>query len=255
MAWNPRISRYLCAIATVALLVASFIQAQTLSTADPDPGSIPQTIPQTIADALRQISDKAGVIFVGEVVAIRPHDDGNFTSGFIEINFRVDQAVLGCTSGGTYTLREWAGLWSGNDRRYQVGQHLLMVLRSPGASGMSSPVGGMDGAIPIRGGGVAPLANDASTLSQISIVDLRWLGATLLHPASYTLHSTMAPTPLTVLQQTAPASSRNLSGESIANSFVPEDSSSRASVPLQQASVGTVVKLLSSWQKVPHDVR
>jgi hypothetical protein len=208
-------------------------------------------MPQNVEDVLHQMSDKADVIFIGQVLAIRPHDDGGTTAGYVEIDFRVDQAIRGCTV-GAYALREWAGLWSGDARRYQAGQRLLMMLHAPGVGGLSSPVGGMDGAIPIRGeANTSPLAEAAAvTTPPVPEVDLRWLGAKVAHPVSYLLQPILSPTPLTVGEQTAPAS--NL----IASPTVPQgDGSSRASIPGQQASVDTVVQLLSSWKEATDDVR
>jgi hypothetical protein len=134
--------------------------------------------------------------------------------------------------------------------RYKVGQHLLMMLRAPGPTGMSSPIGGMDGAIPIRGGGATSLFSTTSAASQVPVVDLRWLGARLLHPVSYTLHAPMLPTPLTLSQQISPVHADEL----IADATTMEaDNDNRASVPVQQAPVNTVVKLLASWQRTTHD--
>ena len=132
------------------------------------------------------MSDRADVIFIGQVVGVHPHDDAGAASGYVEIDFRVDQAIRGCTA-GTYVMREWAGLWAGDARRYQPGQRLLMMLHAPGPSGMSSPVGGMDGAIPIRGlASASPLATAASNPTA-PVADLRWLGAKILRSQSYTL--------------------------------------------------------------------
>lgn len=206
--------------------------------------------PQTVEEALHQISNQADVIFAGHVIAIRPHNKEAVTSGYIQIDFGVDQGIRGCVSGETYTLREWAGLWAGNPDRYQVGRRLLMMLRAPGASGMSSPVGGMDGAIPIRGGGAPSLLSGPSTLSQISVVDLRWIGAKLLHPMSYMLQTPLQPTPLGLSQQALPRT-KNLIADLIITTE--SDSSGRASTPVHQASVDTVVRLLTSWQKASHD--
>jgi len=210
-------------------------------------------IPKTVEDVLHQMSDKADIIFVGQVVALHPSIEGGTASGTVAIDFHIDQAVRGCSVGGTYVLREWAGLWSGNNQRYQIGQRLLMMLRAPGPSGLSSPVAGLDGAIPVHHGITATPLSDASAASQISVVDLRWLGAKLEHPASYRLQSVLSPTPLTLSQQMASASAP--SGELIANSVTAEDSSSRVSVPIQQASVDTVIQLLASWRKAASDVR
>jgi hypothetical protein len=163
-----------CALAIAALLMATLPLM-----APPADGQVAATQPETVVDILHQISDKADVIFAGQVVAIRrPNDD------VVEVEFRVDQAIRGCTVGTLYILREWAGLWAGDTQRYRVGQSLLMLLHAPSAAGMSSPVGGLDGAIPIRqGGAVMPLAGTA-TPPQPPFVDLRWLGAKLPHAIS-----------------------------------------------------------------------
>jgi hypothetical protein len=202
---------------------------------------------QNVEDVLHEMSDKADIIFVGQVVAIRPHDGGGMGAGFVEVNFQIDQAIRGCT-GGTYSLREWGGLWSGNADRYQVGQRLLMMLRAPGASGMSSPVGGLDGAIPIRGmADGSPLATAAPA---VPMADLRWLGAKVLHPVSYVLQAALAPAPLMLGQQTVASSNPIVNPIGSA-----EDSSSRASAPVQQATIDTVVKLLTSWKRATDDSR
>ena len=86
--------------------------------------------PQTVVDVLHQLSDKADVIFAGQVMAIRRPDDG-----VVEVEFRVDQAIRGCVAGAPYVLREWAGLWAGDNQRYRVGQRLLMLLHAPSAGG------------------------------------------------------------------------------------------------------------------------
>ncbi len=108
----------------------------------------PAPVPLTLQDALHQMSDLAGIIFVGEVLAIRHRAREQGASGVVEIDFRIDQAVRGCTAGSTYTLREWAGLWEGGDERYRPGQRLLLMLHSPGPSGITSPVDGMN--VPFR---------------------------------------------------------------------------------------------------------
>src|SRR6185312_10537130 len=100
------VSRYLCAMAAMALLAASFSRAQ-----DAPAASLP--MPQTVEDVLHGMSDQADVIFLGEVVAVRAHEDKGVASGYVEVEFHIGRAIRG-VSGDTYTLREWAGLWSGN---------------------------------------------------------------------------------------------------------------------------------------------
>lgn len=242
---------YLRSLLAVVLLFAGILQAQTFSSANP--GSV--VAAQSVEDVLHQMSNRADIIFVGQVVAIRSHEDGGAASGTVEVDFRVDQAIRGCTA-GTYVLREWAGLWAGDSRRYQPGQRLLMMLHAPGASGMSSPVDGMDGAIPIRGVADASQFAAAPTSAAVPVADLRWLGARIVHSQSYVLQAELTPTPVTIAQQMARPDAVVVPGELIVAPVASrEDSSSRFSTPAQQAAVATVVKLLTSWQKVTDDVR
>jgi hypothetical protein len=206
--------------------------------------------PQTVVDILHQFSDKADVIFAGQVLAIRRPNDG-----VVEVEFRVDQAIRGCTAGTPYVLREWAGLWAGDNQRYRVGQRLLMLLHAPSAAGMSSPIDGLDGAIPIRqsGAAMAP-GDDLATPSQPPYVDLRWLGARLQRSVSY--RSEPAPAVKPVDMQTPSfgeemprmGTSRSVRGLAAINPVSDNASGSDASVPAQQASVNAVIDMLSSWQ-------
>jgi hypothetical protein len=217
--------------------------------------------PQDIETALHQMADKAGVIFVGRVVKVQRRDGGSVASGVVEVTFEVDQAVRGC-SVGSYVLREWAGLWEGDAERYRAGQRLLMLLHAPGASGMSSPVDGMDGAIPIVRGGAALLVANSSARQAPPAVDLRWVGTKLLHPVSYgsdvarPAHSSSKPTQGVV---TARAVSGGPGGSVVEAApitvFSGSEGPGSASVPAQQASVDTVVGMLVAWQKVQHAVR
>jgi hypothetical protein len=244
MARNLRIFRGWLGLLTAALLMG-IAPAQTPSSANS--GGIAS--PQDVEDVLHRMSDRADIIFVGQVAAIRPNDGDGMAAGFVEIDFNVEQPIRGC-AGGTYVLREWAGLWSGNAHRYQTGQRLLMMLHAPGASGMSSPIGGMDGAIPIRGvADASPLAVSWAN-APVPVADLRWLGAKVLHTTSYVLQPVLSPAASIMHQQMASAA--NL----IVNPTASEDDgSARVSTPAQQASVETLVKLLTSWKKATDNVR
>jgi hypothetical protein len=194
--------------------------------------SVAAAPPQTVEDALHEMSGAAGVIFAGQVLSVRVVQGSGGAPGVVEVVFRVDQAVRGCTAGGTYVLREWQGLWGGGDARYRVGERLLMLLRSPGASGLSSPVGGTDGAIPIRGVesqiGSGAAVSAASAAAPEPMVDLRWVGARMLRTAS-----------------SATANGSGLvSGASVGSG----SSAVVASTASPGASVGTVVGLLNSWE-------
>jgi hypothetical protein len=197
----------------------------------------PSPAPQTIEEALHHMSDLAGIIFVGEVTAIRDTPGQQGASGIVEIDFRIDQALRGCTAGSTYTLREWAGLWEAGDQRYRIGQRLLMMLHSPTDSGVSSPVDGMNGAIPI----VPPISSSPTSGSPNSgsqmlataasatpppFADLRWIAAQLARPAPYT-------TP-----------GAQVTAESLP-SILPATTLDQA----QQTPLPAVVQMLASWQK------
>ena len=138
---------------------------------------------------LLQMASHAGVIFSGEVVSVE------HGGGFVDVRFRIDEAVRGCAQGGTkkstYVLREWGGLWTGRPDRYRTGQRYLMVLTARGPAGMSSPVGGTDGAIPLIATGTAPIADAAGVAppdmgvgSPALAVDLRWIEARAVRPVA-----------------------------------------------------------------------
>jgi hypothetical protein len=238
-----RTSLPLRALSLAALLMALLAAGQT-------PAAEPVVQPQTVVDILHQFSDKADVIFAGQVLAIRRPNDG-----VIEVEFRVDQAIRGCTAGTPYVLREWAGLWAGDNQRYRVGQRLLMLLHAPSAAGMSSPIGGLDGAIPIRQGSAAMASGDpVATPPQQPYVDLRWLGAKLPHAVSYPSEPVAAVKPL----DSQPSFYGQVAGHGIASNSISsiarkpafdKASGSNASVPAQQASVNAVMGMLSAWQK------
>jgi hypothetical protein len=223
---------------------------------------VAQTLPQTTDDALHAMSQIAGVIFAGQVVAVRRHEAIDGATGVVEIEFAVEDAVRG-VSGDTYTLREWAGLWPAGDAPFCAGQRFLMLLYAPGASGLSSPVGGMDGAIPIRGGGVpntqataatvaGPEARLAATSTAMAIatatdgrvVDLRWVATRIVRPVSYRLetlaHPTGLPSPVHANALTAAPANVDDSGPA-------SDS--------QGETYTTVLGLLHSWERDDHAAR
>ncbi|HWB32471.1 MAG TPA: hypothetical protein VG714_04795 [Acidobacteriaceae bacterium] len=146
-----------------ARLALTLLTAPALASAQ-IPAQLPAP-PATASDALHQMADQAGIIFTGQVTAIRHPRSTPGSTGVVEIDFAVTDSVLGPASGSVYTLREWAGLWPANDTPFAVGRRYLMLLHAPGASGLSSPVGGQDGAIPILGAGPAaqPQAFDTRT--------------------------------------------------------------------------------------------
>jgi hypothetical protein len=159
-----------------------------------------QAPPATAEAVLVEMASHAGVIFAGQVLQIT-HADQN---GYVEIKFQVSVAVRGCSSDRPYILREWAGLWSGGQQRYEVGQRLLMVLTAPGKSGLSAPVNGTDGVIPVlanaqpalmQGANPAP-ADTGVSQQEAFLADLRWVRAQAVRgiaPAAATAPIAKAP--------------------------------------------------------------
>ena len=137
------------------------------------------TVPAEAQAELTSMVARAGVIFAGHVLGIARSE------GFVDVTFRIDEPVRGCNKLGVYVLREWAGLWSGEAARYRVGERLVMLLAARGPSGMSAPVGGDEGIIPIAATASEPLADasgiapaeDGSAAADVNgmAADLRWV--------------------------------------------------------------------------------
>jgi hypothetical protein len=116
---------------------------------------------------IRQITQRAGFIFVGRVAsvaAVAPLAPGTVRT--VEITFQVEQAIRGTRAGETLTIREWPGLWRGEER-YRVGQRMLLVLYPPSKVGLTSPVGGAAGRFAV----------DRSGRVVLSPIQQQWLNA------------------------------------------------------------------------------
>ena len=153
------------------------------------PGVDAQGSVTTLQAALRTMAEQADVVFLGTVESVtrvsgEPRGGGFGGSDSVEVRFRVEQAVRG-VSGASYMMREWGGLWTGGERRYLVGERRLMLLHRPSALGLSSPVAGMEGAIPVRGNGARVSKASVTTAKAQGNADLRWIAAKLVRPVRY----------------------------------------------------------------------
>jgi hypothetical protein len=223
--------------------VAQEVSGTTLAQAPVEQAPLAQTssaqitAAQSANDALQEMTRLAGVIFTGQVVGVRRLVGVNGATGVVEITFAVEDAVRG-VSGRTYTVREWAGLWPAGDTPFCVGQRYLMLLHAPSASGLSSPVGGMDGAIPIRGG-LAASTETASAGTVVGnsapvdgrVVDLRWVGTRVVQPLAYRTKTE------------ADVRARIDSGTVV---------SAASNSASQTAAYTTVVGMLRGWEKANH---
>ena len=157
----------------------------------------------SVGAALRNLASRSGVAFVGRVVEI---DRG---TGVVTVKFLVEQQLLGAV-GATYTLQEWAGLWSAGQHRYSVGERVAIFLHAPGKAGFSSPVDGMDGILPVvqesadseplldvrrvaarvqrqTGEPIADESNGAMKLTDVTPVVAGWNNAPRLEPVRHPL--------------------------------------------------------------------
>ena len=154
----------------LALVLTALCAAAVAQQADFQPGVVPltelsHTTQASVAEVLRSLASRAGLVFVGQVESITPR------GGVMEIVFSVQKQVLGDV-GSTYTLREWAGQWAGGQQRYRVGQRAMVFLYAANAGGLSSPVDGMAGVVPL-----IPMDADVDPL-----IDVRWLAAKVARP-------------------------------------------------------------------------
>ncbi len=188
------------------------------------------------------MTELAGVIFTGQVVAVKRHDPANGAAGVVEIQFAVEDAVRGVT-GGTYTLREWAGLWPGGNEPFRVGQRYLMLLHTPSAAGLSSPVGGMDGAIPIRGG----------TTGDSRVVDLGWVATRVVQPTIYVGTAGQGAMGGPILATASARLSSSPAATKVADANAPIEGVSASAQ--QTAPYSTVLGMLRRWETEDNGAR
>jgi hypothetical protein len=114
--------------------------------------------PGRVPAELQPVARRAGTIFSGRVISVVPaRSDSPGRVPTVTITFQVEQAVRGVKAGQTFSFREWTGLWSTGER-YRVGQRLLLFLYTPSRLGLTSPVGGPSGRLPIDSHGQVVLA-------------------------------------------------------------------------------------------------
>ena len=118
-----------------------------------------------VGEVLHDLAARAGVVFVGRVESIE------IKGGVTEVAFSVQKPVIG-EVGTTYTVREWGGRWAGGQEHYRIGQRALIFLYAPNEAGLSSPVDGMAGVVP-----VIPMGADADPM-----IDVRWLETRVERP-------------------------------------------------------------------------
>jgi hypothetical protein len=130
----------------------------------PRQGDAPRgTLPpaSSTAEVLAELVREAGVIFAGEVYAIRmPEGEANpGTSGglhslnpqAVQIEFRVDHGVRGASVGSPFVLHESLEQWRQQAPPIALHDRAIVFLYPPDQSGLSAPVGGPAGVLPLAG--------------------------------------------------------------------------------------------------------
>ncbi len=184
-----RPARSLMSLAIVPILCLPSAQPKasaqlSIETSSQIPGS--QTLPTTTAEALQQMAARAGVVFVGRVLSVHLPESyvgspGDAAEGLVEVRFAIDIPIRGTQPGESqFLLKEWSGLWTDATPRYRVGQRLLVLLHTPNGAGLSSPIDGTDGILPLTGTGPTPSPEDTTATPGTLQVDLRWLQTKLL---------------------------------------------------------------------------
>ena len=93
-------------------------------------------------DLLAQMVKRSTVIFAGGVYAVQSPQD---KPGVSDVYLRVDQSVRGVASGNGFVLR----LPQADAKSFHQGDHFFLLLGPPDASGLSQPVGGLLGVLPV----------------------------------------------------------------------------------------------------------
>lgn len=120
------------------------------------PPAYTQALPRLPAPDLRAVVRRSGTIFVGRVTSIEtPHKTCCLTA--VRVTFRVEQAMRGDVRVGEhFSIREWSGLWNAGPR-YRIGERLVLFLYPTSKLGLTSPVAGKWGRVPVARDGVIQL--------------------------------------------------------------------------------------------------
>jgi len=120
------------------------------------PSTMAQAVFRNAAPDLRAVVHRSGTIFVGKVVSIEP-PTGPCCLTSVRVTFMVEQAMRGdVIVGEHFSIREWPGLWTAGPR-YRVGERLVLFLYPPSKLGLTSPVDGKWGRVPVTRDGVIRL--------------------------------------------------------------------------------------------------
>jgi hypothetical protein len=154
------------AVFTVALASLCLLMSFWLSSLAAAQQSDQVIAERVLGPQWKQLSRRAGMIFVGTVLASATQTPATQTATSqnaapdqavpgttsavqkVQLSFRVDHAIAGVESGQVLTIHEWMGASS---MQHPIpilkGQHILIFLYPPSRLGLTSPVGGSLGQI------------------------------------------------------------------------------------------------------------
>ena len=122
------------AIALFAAAAGPLSRGQSITTAARDASAQ--------AALLRQAGRKAGFIFSGTVLSVQQLPSAPGGVDRVRITFSVHEAVRGVRQGKTFTLDQWAGLWSNEASRFRPGDRVFLLLYPRSKLGLTSVVAG-----------------------------------------------------------------------------------------------------------------
>lgn len=92
-----------------------------------------------------QLVHSAATIFSGTVTRVQPRPaNAGQSVATVAITFHIENAILGTVRDRDFTISEWMGLWS-SDQRYRVGERVLLFLYPRSKLGLTSSVAGAMG--------------------------------------------------------------------------------------------------------------
>jgi hypothetical protein len=173
---TPSITMPVCLAAFLAVIpLLGVAAAQNRAVARlPIPSNL--TPPSSTPPNLGHLASNSGYIFSGTVSSVtRATTANSSTVPTMQITFRIDQAIRGVRAGQSLTIHEWAGLWDAGER-YHPGERVMLFLYPPSRLGLTSPVAGAQGRLPIdRSGRVVlppggiPAPTSATPISTLPI--------------------------------------------------------------------------------------
>lgn len=110
----------------------------------------PRTTTAATQPDLRQITRRAGLIFLGRVEKIEwKHAPSGGQGDRVHITFYVLDGIRGARTGSGVEVEEWSGLWTPGSERYRPGETLFLFFYPRSRLGLTSPVAGDGGRVEV----------------------------------------------------------------------------------------------------------